>query len=355
MQLQDFNYDLPESAIALHPAAVRGGSRLLTLSKTTGAIQDRMYKDVVDCLQAGDVLVINNTKVIPARLAATTEDGAERELLLLEQHGKATDHHTSLVMYRKRLRPGQMVDVAGTPVRIEEVYDNGTAKISSDVDLWQLAQEQGEVPLPPYMHRREEQEDRERYQTEFAKQNGSVAAPTASLNLTNELLDALRAKGVQIVELTLHVGLGTFMPIRVDDVTKHKMHQEYFEIPLATAQAVALAKQEGRRVVTVGTTVTRTLEYAAEQISKVQPWNDSDVQGSTSEDQAITGEADIFIYPGYQFKMVDGLLTNFHAPHSTVLMMAAAFAGWDYLHQAYVHALRQDYKFLSYGDSMLIA
>ncbi len=346
MQLSDFDYTLPDAAIALHPPKVRGTTRLLVLNKNTGDIQDSHYKNVIDFLKPGDVLVVNNTKVIPARLLATNADGAERELLLLEQHGQGTDHHTSKVMYRRSLRPGQELDVAGTTITVDEVYENGTAQISSSRDLWQLAEEQGEVPLPPYMHRREEAEDRERYQTEFAKAAGSVAAPTASLNLTNELLAEIKAKGIEVVELTLHVGMGTFMPIRVEDVTKHKMHQEYFEIPVDAAQAIRRAKQEGRRVIAVGTTVTRTLEYAAESLSSA---GDGDV-----ELEDITGEADIFIYPGYEFKIVDGLLTNFHAPHSTVLMMASAFAGWDHLKSAYEHALAENYAFLSYGDSMLI-
>jgi S-adenosylmethionine:tRNA ribosyltransferase-isomerase len=343
MRLEDFDYNLPDQAIALHPPKVRGASRLLALNKKTGEITDDYYKQLTDYLHAGDVLVINNTKVIPARLHAKTTEGDDRELLLLEQHGQTRDHLTSMVMYRRKLRPGQMLDVAGTLVTIEEVFDNGTARISSTKDLWQLAEEQGEVPLPPYMHRKEEAEDRERYQTEFAKQNGSVAAPTASLNLTNELLENIKAKGVEVVELTLHVGLGTFMPIRVDDVTKHKMHQEYFEIPAHTARRIQLAKQEGRRVVAVGTTVTRTLEFCANQLLSEQEMA-----------RPLAGEADIFIYPGYVFKIVDALLTNFHAPHSTVLMMAAAFAQWNHLQVAYQHALTEKYAFLSYGDSMLI-
>jgi len=200
------------------------------------------------------------------------------------------------------------------------------------------------VPLPPYMHREADANDRERYQTVFAEHNGSVAAPTASLNMTDELLAELKISGVVVAQLTLHVGLGTFMPIRVDDVTKHKMHQEYFEIPGSTIDAIRLAKKEGRRVMAVGTTVTRTLEYAKEQILGFQ----------ASSLETISGEADIFIYPGYEFKIVDGLLTNYHAPQSTVLMMAAAFAGWDNLKNAYGHALKANYKFLSYGDSMLI-
>ncbi len=339
MKLKDYEYDLPESAIALHPPKERGASRLLVLDKKTGKIQDSLYKNLDEFLKKGDVLVINNTRVIPARLIAKTEAGDERELLLLEKHGKSNDHHSSLVMYRRRLRPAQKLYVGEAEIEVNEVYENGTAKIISKTDLWDLAEKDGRVPLPPYMHREEEPGDRERYQTIFAKEKGSVAAPTASINLTEELLQRIRDKGVKVVELTLHVGIGTFMPIRVDDVTKHKMHQEYFEIPAETTQAIKDAKKHGGAVIAVGTTVTRTLEYAAKEIL---------------EGQTATGEADIFIYPGYKFKVVDAMVTNFHAPHSTVLMMAAAFAGWENLRHAYEYALKHDYAFLSYGDSMFI-
>lgn len=402
MQLSDFEYELPDAAIAIHPPEIRGATRLLVLDKRTGAVQDSRYADLTDFLQAGDVLVINNTRVIPARLLAHTEGGAERELLLLEKHGKSDDHHTSLVMYRRKLRDGQKLTVGDAVITIEDVYPNGTAKISSPTDLWELAEDKGTVPLPPYMHRAEEAGDRERYQTTFAKERGSVAAPTASLNLTDELLEKIKAKGVEIVELTLHVGLGTFMPIRVDDVTKHKMHQEYFVIPDNSATAIQKAKEQGRRVVAVGTTVTRTLEYAAKDImafgsdpdvaadsrtAELEPSFDARTRNAneayTKYDESVpqvrkskigqeggqdlatpetkppgsavlAGEADIFIYPGYKFQMVDALVTNFHAPHSTVLMMAAAFAGWEHLRASYVHALKQNYDFLSYGDSMFI-
>ena len=340
MQLTDYTYQLPESAIAIHPPKLRGNTKLLVMNKETGLIQDSSYKDLDSFLLPGDVLVMNNTKVIPARLLVKTESGAERELLLLEQHGKQKDHHASLVMYRRKIRVGQELFAGDVTITVDEVFPNGTARIHSSTDLWELAELFGSVPLPPYMHREEEKEDRERYQTVFAKEKGSVAAPTASLNMTPELISSIKNKGIEICELTLHVGLGTFMPIRVEDVTKHKMHQEYFEIPNETAQLIKKAKEQGRRVIAVGTTVTRTLEYAANKI----------LDGESD----ISGEADIFIYPGYNFQIVDGLLTNFHAPQSTVLMMAAAFAGWDNLRSAYDHALTEKYTFLSYGDSMLI-
>lgn len=342
MNLADYTYQLPDKAIALHPPIERGGSRLLVLTQKSGEIHDDYYKNLTTYLKPGDLLILNNTKVLPARLIAQTESGVERELLLLEQHGRETDHHVSLVMYRRTLRKGQRLTAGEAIITILEVYQNGTALVKSTVDLWDLADKIGSVPLPPYMHRNEEPGDRERYQTVFAKEKGSVAAPTASLNLTTELLENIKAKGVGVDEITLHVGLGTFMPIRVDDVTKHKMHQEYFEIPLKTIEHIRKTKQQGGKVIAVGTTVTRTLEYAAEQIL------------ATTRSGSISGEADIFIYPGYTFKIIDGLLTNFHAPQSTVLMMASAFAGWENLKRSYEYALHENYKFLSYGDSMLI-
>lgn len=336
MQLSDFDYTLPESAIAVRPPEIRGSTRLLVLDKKTGEVTDSKYAALADFLEKGDVLVINNTKVIKARLIATTETGAERELLLLEKHGEQQDVHHMKVMYRRKLKPGMKLSVHGHEVLVVEILGDGLAIIKSEADLLTLADKYGNVPLPPYMHREADKNDVERYQTVFAQETGSVAAPTASLNLTSEILDTIRAKDVVIADLTLHVGLGTFMPIRTDDITEHEMHQEYFHIPLSTIEAIRNAK----RVVAVGTTVTRTLEYAADKI-----FNATD---------DINGEADIFIYPGYEFKVVNAMITNFHAPHSTVLMMAAAFAGWDNLMSAYRHALSEDYKFLSYGDSMLI-
>lgn len=341
LSLQDFEYTLPEERIAVHPPAKRGSSRLLKLHRDSGAIEDKSYADIVDILQAGDVLVINDTKVIKARLHAEKLTGGGRELILLEQHGKQFDTHHHMVMYRGKLKVGDELQVGSTKLRVKEVIGGGLAKISTDGDLLQLAQQSGSVPLPPYMHREAEADDETRYQTVWAQQQGSVAAPTASLNMTEEFLDKLQAKGVIIQKLTLHVGLGTFMPIRIDDVSKHKMHQEYFEVPAETVAAIHNAKNEGRRIIALGTTVARTLEYCADKF--------------VGEPQkSLSGEADIFIYPGYEFKVIDGLLTNFHAPHSTVLMLAAAFAGWPQLKNAYEHAISKEYNFLSYGDSMLI-
>lgn len=354
MNLQDITYNLPDSRIAQHPPKQRGSSRLLALDKSSGNIEDSKYSNLANLLRPGDLLVLNNTKVIPARLLVETEGGAQRELLLLEKHGSdasSNDHHRSKVMYRRKIKPGQKLFLEDNEILVESLNDDGTAVISSRTDLWELAETSGHIPLPPYMHREDDPSDKQRYQTVFAKERGSVAAPTASLNMTNKLLSELKNTGVGIAELTLHVGLGTFMPIRVSDVTKHKMHQEYFEIPELTIQAIKDTKRQGGRVIAVGTTVSRCLEYSTDLLLA----ESSEKKKNEKKEQAIAGEADIFIYPGYKFKVINGLLTNFHAPDSTVLMMAAAFAGWNNLLRAYEHALEHQYMFLSYGDSMLIA
>ncbi|GAC1391984.1 MAG: tRNA preQ1(34) S-adenosylmethionine ribosyltransferase-isomerase QueA [Candidatus Saccharimonadales bacterium] len=341
MNLDDYFYELPESAIAHHPPVQRGTSRLLTVNVQNHQISDAMYRDLPDYLSEGDVLILNDTKVLPARLFTTTENGLKRELLLLEKHGKSTDNHEMLVMHKKKLHIGQKLNIHEYVVTVKEIYDNGTARIESDTDIFDIAYIYGEVPLPPYMHRRAEENDVVRYQTEFAKVDGSVAAPTASLNLTPEIRERIEKKGVIVCFLTLHVGLGTFMPIRHSSLHDHTMHSEYFSVPKSTVEVIQYAKRTSHKVFALGTTVTRTLEYNAETILHSTP-------------QSIEGEADIFIYPGYDFKIIDGLITNFHAPKSTVLMMAAAFAGWPLLKESYMHALSHNYNFLSYGDSMLI-
>lgn len=340
MHISDFSYNLPEQKIATHPPRVRGSSKLLVLNRKTGQIEHDLYKNFVNYVESGDVVVLNDTKVIKARLIVH-RDEKKREFLLLERHSHVLDTHHWKVLYRGKIKVGETYTVDQTEILVEEVLDGGLARISSSSDLLELSNRSGSVPLPPYIKRSATPEDIERYQTEFARSEGSVAAPTASLNFTEDLIERLTTKGVEIAYLTLHVGLGTFLPIRTDEVEKHEMHSEYFEIPASTAIAIKQAKDNSKRVFAVGTTVTRTLEYANEQIV-----------GRSHSD--ITGEADIFIYPGYKFKVVDGLLTNFHAPKTTVLMLAATFAGWNNLKQAYDSAIELDYKLLSYGDSMLI-
>jgi S-adenosylmethionine:tRNA ribosyltransferase-isomerase len=340
MKLSDFTYDLPGGLIADAPPTVRGTSRMLVVHKDSGGLEDAQYADIAEFLDAGDVLVLNDTRVIKARLLATKDNGAARELIVLEKHGHDDDWYTHKVMYRRRLSAGDRLRVGGATITVEKILGDGLAIVKSAHNMLELAEQYGHVPLPPYMHRDATPLDVERYQTVWAEQRGSVAAPTASLNMTDEILASLHAKGVDTAYLTLHVGLGTFMPIRTDTVEDHYMHQEYFEIPAATVAAVQTAKAAGKRVVALGTTVARTLEYAHKELQQTP--------------QEISGEADIFIYPGYAFTVIDGLLTNYHAPKSTVLMLTAAFAGWEKLRAAYAHAISERYRFLSYGDSVLI-
>ena len=342
MLVSDYNYNLPEERIAKFPPKVRGTTRLLVLDRKTGATKDSYYKDIADFLNPGDVIILNDTRVMQSRLFCELPDGRKRELVVLERHGDEPER----VMYRGKLHDGDVLFIleknndeysarAGATVSIKRILGNGIAEVSSDTPLAELAEKYGTVPLPPYLHRDATEEDKKRYQTVWAKCMGSAAAPTASLNMTEELLDKLRAKGVIVKYLTLHVGLGTFLPIRSDKVEDHHMHSEWYHIPDDTIEAINNVKVAGGRIIALGTTVARTLEYYAKT-------------GKTE------GEDDIFIYPGFEFQIVDALLTNFHAPKSTVLMLASAFAGWEHLHNAYDHAVAEKYNFLSYGDSMFI-
>ena len=342
MLVSDYNYNLPQERIAKFPPKVRGTTRLLVLDRKTGATKDSYYKDLADFVNPGDVIILNDTRVMQSRLFCELPDGRKRELVVLERHGDEPER----VMYRGKLHDGDVLFVleknndeysarAGATVSIERILGNGIAEVSSDTPLAELAEKYGTVPLPPYLHRDATEEDKKRYQTVWAKHMGSAAAPTASLNMTEELLDKLRAKGVIVKYLTLHVGLGTFLPIRSDKVEDHHMHSEWYHIPDDTIEAINNARTAGGRIIALGTTVARTLEYYAKT-------------GKTE------GEDDIFIYPGFEFQIVDALLTNFHAPKSTVLMLASAFAGWEHLHNAYDHAVAEKYNFLSYGDSMFI-
>ncbi len=325
MLVSDFNYDLPEDRIAKFPPKVRGTTRLLVLNRESGEIKDSHYKDLADFLNPGDLLILNDTRVMQSRIFCSLPDGRQRELVVLEKHGNEPQR----VMYRGKLHEGDVLNPGN--IIITKILGNGIAEVESDVLLSTLAEKYGTVPLPPYLHRDATDDDKKRYQTVWAKHMGSAAAPTASLNMTEELLERLKQKGVIIKYLTLHVGLGTFLPIRTENLEDHQMHSEWYHIPQDTLVAIKHAK----KVVALGTTVARTLEYYAKT-------------GQTE------GEDDIFIYPGFEFKLVDALITNFHAPKSTVLMLASAFAGWDNLKNAYNHAIEEKYNFLSYGDSMLI-
>lgn len=339
MLVSDYNYNLPEENIAKHPPKVRGTTRLLVLDRDTGNITDSHYADLADFLEPGDLVILNDTRVMRARVFAELPGGYKRELVVLEKH----KDDLNSVMYHGKLRAGDILTILTTrngekttdTVTIREILGNGTATVSSSRPLADIVEQYGTVPLPPYLRRDADPDDIKRYQTVWAKELGSAAAPTASLNMTEELISKLKTKGVNIEYLTLHVGLGTFLPIRSDKVEEHHMHSEWFHIPEQTIKAIEKTKKANHKVIAVGTTVTRTLEFWAKS-------------GKTE------GEDDIFIYPGFKFQVVDALLTNFHAPKSTVLMLASAFTGWDKLKPAYDHAIESGYQLLSYGDSMLI-
>ena len=339
MLVSDFNYNLPEENIAIRPPKVRGTTRLLVLNRKNGQVTDSKYADLADFLEPGDLIVLNDTRVMRSRVFTELPDGRPRELVVLEKHDGEIDH----VMYRGKLHEGDQLTVKNVAddskttdtITIKEILGNGTATVTASRELTDIVADYGNVPLPPYLHRDADKNDIKRYQTIWAKELGSAAAPTASLNMTKELMQKLVDKGVQIQYLTLHVGLGTFLPIRSDNVEDHHMHSEWFHIPAETIKAIESTKAAGHRVIAVGTTVTRTLEFWAKT-------------GKTE------GEDNIFIYPGFEFKVIDALVTNFHAPKSTVLMLTAAFAGWENLKPAYEHAVSSGYKLLSYGDSMFI-
>ncbi len=329
MKLSDFHYDLPPELIAQTPSARRGGSRLLHVP-VTGPRTITPFEAILDRFRGDEVLVLNDTKVVPARLRGHKASGGEVELLFVEPCPEGIVALTR----GTRLKPGTPITLpGGATATFLERLDDGAAKLSLEgvVDLWAWLEAHGALPLPPYIEREAGPEDRGRYQTVFADKPGAVAAPTAGLHLTDAVLDALRAKGVAIHTVTLHVGPGTFAPVRVEDIATHHMHSERFEVPAATAAAVT----SGRPVVAVGTTVVRALEAHARAPGE--------------------GRTDIFIYPGFEFRVVDGLLTNFHLPSSTLMMLVSAFAGHARVMAAYAHAVEARLQFFSYGDASLWA
>ena len=338
MKLSDFMYDLPEERIAQTPVEPRDHSRLMVLHRDTHEIEHKHFYDVIDYLNPGDVLVVNETRVIPARLYGERPSGGACEVLLLKQTGPKT--WETLVRPGKKLKPGAEVvfgdgrlrckvlettDVGG---RIVEFECEGTFEAALDA--------LGEMPLPPYIH--EHLENRERYQTVYAKQQGSAAAPTAGLHFTPELMERIRAKGVEIVPVLLHVGLGTFRPVKVENVEEHEMHSEYFEVTEEAAAKINAARARGGRVIAVGTTSVRTLESASENHVLLPK----------------RGETKIFIRPGYQWQMVDALITNFHLPGSTLMMLVSALYDREKVIAAYEEAVREEYRFFSFGDAMLL-
>jgi S-adenosylmethionine:tRNA ribosyltransferase-isomerase len=342
MLINDFDFYLPADLIAQEPAEKRDAARLMTLGRRCGTIGEARFAEMTGLFRDGDLLVINDTRVIPARLTGVKESGGRVELFLVKKLWRPGEIWQCLIRASKPPRPGTVIRLAGgMAASVEErgEGDTWTVTFSHEEDFADWLDRTGSMPLPPYIKRAVGECDRERYQTVFAREKGAVAAPTAGLHFTGELLQAIKGRGVEIVALTLHVGLGTFLPVRVDDLRQHRMHREYFRIPEESAEAVNRRKREGGRVVAVGTTTTRALEYAAAGNGMVRPGE---------------GDADIFIYPGYEFKVVDALITNFHLPKSTLLMLVSAFAGKESLFRAYAEAVQRRFKFFSYGDAMFI-
>ena len=340
MEVSEFDYELPKELIAQDPIPDRSASRLMILDKKTGETQDRIFRDIVDELNPGDCLVINDTKVIPARLLGQREEtGGHVEVLLLKR--KEGDVWECLVRPGKKCRPGTHLTFGDGRLKAEilEVVDDGDRLIHFTYDgiFEEILDQLGQMPLPPYITH--ELKDKNRYQTVYASVAGSAAAPTAGLHFTRELLQQIEAKGVRIVRITLHVGLGTFRPVKVDEVENHHMHSEIYRVTPEAAEVINRTKKEGGRVIAVGTTSCRTLESAT---------------GDDGILRAETKWTDIFIYPGYQFKMVDALITNFHLPKSTLIMLVSALAGREHILNAYQEAVRKKYRFFSFGDAMFI-
>lgn len=341
MKTSDFNYDLPQEQIAQDPLEDRSASRLLVLDKETGAYEHTIFKNIVDYLNPGDCLVLNNTKVIPARLYGIKEGtGAQIEILLLKR--REGDVWETLVKPGKKAKSGTRIQfggglLAGEVIDIAE-EGNRLIRFSYEGIFEEILDRLGQMPLPPYITH--ELKDKNRYQTVYAKYDGSAAAPTAGLHFTPELLRRVEEMGVAIAEVTLHVGLGTFRPVKADDVTEHHMHAEFYQITEQAADLINRTKKNGGRVICVGTTSCRTIESAADEDGLIRP---------------RSGWTDIFIYPGYRFKVLDGLITNFHLPESTLLMLVSALAGREHVLAAYDEAVNQGYRFFSFGDAMLIA
>lgn len=347
MHIGLFDYDLPPELIAQQPLPERDASRLLVLDRATGAVRHRAFRDLPDLLNPGDLLVVNRSRVLPARLLGRRVQGGAAEVLLVRAHPDDEGLWDALVRPGRRLRPGDVIEVAeDLSVRIETASGQGREPgplrtvrlLARDGDVAATLERHGHVPLPPYIRRPDAPEDRQRYQTVYAREAGSVAAPTAGLHFTSALLEALRQRGIGQAEVVLHVGPGTFRPVEVENVADHRVDPEAFVIPPETAEAVAQAKARGGRVVAVGTTATRTLETAA----------DARAPGSDA------GETALVIVPGHRFRVVDGLVTNFHLPRSSLLLLVAAFAGREPVLAAYEEAVRERYRFYSYGDAMLI-
>ncbi|MFR1707678.1 MAG: tRNA preQ1(34) S-adenosylmethionine ribosyltransferase-isomerase QueA [Clostridium sp.] len=340
MKVKDFYFDLPKELIAQHPLEKRDESKLMVLNKKSGEIEHKVFKDIIDYLNPGDCLVLNDTRVMPARLYGAREgSGGKMEFLLLKRH--EDNIWESLVKPGKRGKVGAKFVFGNGELKAEiiEVLDNGNRKIKFYYDgiFEEVLDRLGEMPLPPYIE--EKLEDKERYQTVYSKEVGSAAAPTAGLHFTEELLQEIRDKGINIAFVTLHVGLGTFRPVKVEDIQDHEMHSEYYILDRENAEIINNAKKSGKRVIAVGTTSNRTLESIANE------------EGEVKEQSGYTN---IFIYPGYKFKIVDAIITNFHLPESTLIMLISAFSTREIVMNAYKTAVENEYRFFSFGDAMFI-
>ena len=342
----DYDFHLPDALIAQAPLAERDASRLMVVHRETGAIEHRRFRDLVDLVSPGDAFVLNATRVLHARLLGTRDSGAPAEVLLLKPLGD--ERWEAMVSPGGKLRPGRRVHVApGFDVEIESITERRTRVVRlllDGVEAHDAIERHGHVPLPPYIHRADAAEDADRYQTVYARERGSVAAPTAGLHFTPSLLAALDARGVRRTEVVLHVGAGTFKPVEVDDPAEHVMHEEWFRVPAAAAEAVNRARREGRRVWAVGTTSVRALESAAARCPA----------GDAGPVAACEGETRAFIRPPYAWKAVDAIVTNFHLPRSTLIMLVAARAGYELTMRAYREAVAHGYRFYSYGDAMAV-
>ena len=340
MDVKEFDYDLPKELIAQDPLEDRSGSRLLVLKKKPGEMEHRIFKDIKEYLKPGDCLVINNTKVIPARLYGVKE-GTEAKIEILLLKRRENDIWETLVKPGKKAKPGTKISF-GDGILTGEVIDiveegNRLIQFHYEGIFEEILDRLGQMPLPPYITH--QLKDRNRYQTVYAKYDGSAAAPTAGLHFTKELLAEIKEMGIEIAEVTLHVGLGTFRPVKESDVLKHHMHSEFYRIEQSEADKINRAKQAGHRIIAVGTTSTRTLESAADEHGMLQE---------------TSGWTEIFIYPGYQFKVIDALITNFHLPESTLVMLVSALAGREHVLHAYEIAVQERYRFFSFGDAMFI-
>ena len=344
MRVTDFSFELPDELIARYPTAERTASRLLTLDGNSGHLADKHFMDLIDMINPGDLMVFNNTRVIPARLFGQKATGGKLEVLV----ERILDDKSILAHVRSSKSPKENTIInldGGYQMQMVARHDAlFELKLLSELTILEVLEAVGHMPLPPYIDRPDEDADKERYQTVYNKTPGAVAAPTAGLHFDDGVMTALKAKGVNTAFVTLHVGAGTFQPVRVDDVLKHKMHSEWVNVSQDVVDLIKATKAAGKRVIAVGTTSVRSLESAAQ----------ASLKAGNNEIAAFTGDTEIFIYPGYEFQVVDAMVTNFHLPESTLIMLVSAFAGFDHVIAAYHHAVEQKYRFFSYGDAMFV-